>query len=416
MIDLLERVQQHPAYLVVLAYFAWYPIFSSALWIASSLIFYFRREWKDPVPTTVIDVTPPVTVLIAAYNEEEHIEETLKGALAIDYPDFEVVVVNDGSTDRTRDRILPFVREGKVRLVDKRVNEGKAMALNDALPCTRGEIVLIIDADAVPDPQILRVLVPHFLSPRVAAVTGNPRVVNRESLLSKLQAIEFSSIISLQRRAQRVWGRILTMSGVVGAFHRQALLDAGGFSPDMATEDIDLTWKLQLRAWDIRYEPRAVVWMRVPQSLRGLWRQRRRWAIGLAQVLGRHGRTALAWRARRLWPVLAESVASILWAYCFVGLTALWILSYGVGYPPVGASPIPNWWGMLIGTLCLAQLLTGVLLDRRYDDRLPLYYIVAVFYPLIYWILMATITALYTPAGLRRRGPGRPIRWRPVRE
>jgi len=173
--------------------------------------------------------------------------------------------------------------------VRKLVNEGKAMALNDGLRCANGEIFLIMDADAVPDPQILKVIVPHFKSPRVGAVTGNPRVYNRGTLLCKLQAIEFTAIISLQRRSQRVWGRILTMSGVVGAFHRSAILDAGLYSPDMATEDIDLSWKLQLKHWDIRYEPRAVVWMRVPAGFRGLWRQRRRWARGLAQVLRRHG-------------------------------------------------------------------------------------------------------------------------------
>ena len=99
--------------------------------------------------------------------------------------------------------------------------------------------------------------------PRVGAVTGNPRVINRNSLLAKLQAIEFTSIVSLQRRGARIWGKLLTMSGVVGAFHRDALYDVNFYSPQMVTEDIDVTWRLQLRYWDIRYEPRAVVWMRV---------------------------------------------------------------------------------------------------------------------------------------------------------
>ena len=87
-----------------------------------------------------------------------------------------------------------------------------------------GEIVLIMDADAAPDPRILRWIVPHFRSARVAAVTGNPRVANRETFLAQLQAIEFSSIVSLLRRAQRVWGRIVTMSGVVAAFRRSGAL------------------------------------------------------------------------------------------------------------------------------------------------------------------------------------------------
>jgi biofilm PGA synthesis N-glycosyltransferase PgaC len=187
------------------------------------------------------------------------------------------------------------------------------------------------------------------------------------------------------------------------------------FSPDMSTEDIDLSWKLQLRFYDIRYEPRAIVWMRVPATFRGLWRQRRRWATGLAQVLRRYGPQTFNWKARRLWPLVGESFLSILWAYCFVILTSLWILCYSIGYPPVGASPIPNWWGMLIGTMCLLQLMTGVLLDRRYDKRIPVYYFTAVFYPLMYWILMAVITVISTPGAMldarKKRGP---VRWKPV--
>ena len=158
----------------------------------------------------------------------------------------------------------------RVRLIAKAVNEGKAMAMNDAIPCLRGEIVLIMDADAVPDPQILRWMVPHFASARVAGVTGNPRVANRETFLSQLQVVEFTSIVSVLRRAQRIWGRILTMSGVVGAFRKSAMLDVGLFSPEMATEDIDMTWNLQRALYDVRYEPRALVWMKVPSTLGGL--------------------------------------------------------------------------------------------------------------------------------------------------
>jgi biofilm PGA synthesis N-glycosyltransferase PgaC len=416
-IGILEAIERNVVYLAALSFFAWYPLVSSGVLVLVSMLYYLRRERTPEKIKPLLDpeYTPPASVVIAAYNESEHIEATLDGILAIDYPDFEVIVIDDGSSDDTSARVLPYVRDGRVRLVRKLGNEGKAMALNDGLRCARGEIILVMDADAIPDPQILHFVAPHFKSPRVGAVTGNPRVLNRDTLLSKLQAIEFTAIISLQRRAQRVWGRILTMSGVVGAFHRSALFDAGLYSPDMATEDIDLSWKLQLRSWDIRYEPRAVVWMRVPATLKGLWRQRLRWARGLAQVLRRHGAEAMVWRRRRLWPLVIESWLSIGWAYCFVVLTSLWIFCYAVGYPPVGASPIPNWWGMLIGTMCLLQLLTGVLLDRRYDRRIPVYYFTAVFYPLMYWIIMAIVTSIATPGAMLGLRKAEPVRWKPVR-
>ena len=416
-IGILEAIERNIVYLAALSFFAWYPLVSSGVLVLVSLLYYLRRERTAEKIQPAVDpaFTPPASVVIAAFNESEHIEATLDGILAIDYPDFEVIVIDDGSSDGTTARVLPYVRDGRVRLVRKLGNEGKAMALNDGLRCAAGEIILIMDADAIPDPNILRFVAPHFKHPRVGAVTGNPRVYNRDTLLSKLQAIEFTAIISLQRRAQRVWGRILTMSGVVGAFHRNALFDAGLYSPDMATEDIDLSWRLQLRSWDIRYEPRAVVWMRVPATLRGLWRQRLRWARGLAQVLRRHGGAAMTWKRRRLWPLVIESWLSIAWAYCFVVLTSLWIFCYAIGYPPVGASPIPNWWGMLIGTMCLLQLLTGVLLDRRYDRRIPLYYFTAVFYPLMYWIIMAIVTSIATPRAMLGMRKAEPVRWKPVR-
>ena len=415
---LLRDVEHLPLYAVALVYFAFYPIVSSVIWVTSSLTYFGRREFRKPRPPPPLTTARFVSILIPSFCEAAEIEHTLESCLRLDYPSFEIVVVDDASTDDTVEKVLPFVRAGQVRLIRKSVNEGKAMALNDAIPCLRGEIVVVMDADASPVPDMLRHMVPHFDSARVAAVTGNPRVVDRDTLMSQLQMIEFTSIVSLQRRAQRVWGRILTMSGAVTALRLSALVDVGMFSPDMATEDIDLTWKLQKRFYDIRYEPGAIVWIRVPRTLKSLWDQRKRWALGLTQVLRRHGKAVLFdWRRRRMWPVLVEASCSIVWAYLFVGFAGLWGLSYAVGVPPAGASPIPNWWGMLIATMCLMQIGTGVVMDWRYDRRVVRYFPVAVFYPIVYWMLMAVITVLMTPRGLfRTTNRGRPTTWRTKRE
>ncbi len=133
----------------------------------------------------------------------------------------------------------------------------------------------------------------------------------------------------------------------------------------MATEDIELTWKLQRAFYDVRYEPRAVVSMQVPETLGALWRQRRRWAVGLAQVLRRNAPMLADWRSRRLWPVFTEAVLSIAWAYTAVTLVAFWALSYAVGEQPLGADPLPSFWGMVIATIALVQLGTGLWLDGR---------------------------------------------------
>ncbi|MBW3563655.1 MAG: glycosyltransferase [Acidobacteria bacterium] len=373
-------------------------------WVVMA-IFFFRRREAGAEATPYADVTPFVSIIVPAFDEEASIERTIEALLQLDYPDYEVVIVNDGSRDGTTQAVRRHLNDSRVRLLDKRINEGKAMALNDAVPICRGEILVFLDADILTTPMLLHALVPHFLSPRVAAVTGNPRVLNRGSLLRDLQTLEFASIISVQRRAQRVWGRILTVSGAVFAVRRTALIKVGMFNPEMATEDIDLTWKLQRDLWDVRYEASAVAWMHVPPTLRELWKQRRRWARGLAQVLKRHWRVLFTWQERRMWPVYYEACLSILWAYTFLFVTLYWLVSWFVGYQPGGASPIPNLWGMMIATACITQLLTGVLMDKRYDDDLPHHFPVAIFYPLVYWILMTLITATYTIDALVRKPP-----------
>jgi len=397
--DSLSWIAGTPAYAIALSFVAAYPIVSGVIWTLTSLIFYGRTE-RDPLPPA--DDDPPfVSLVVAAYCEEAVIEGTLDALVALDYPDYEILVVDDGSTDRTKELVAARITPGgRVRLIEKRVNEGKAMALNDAIPVTRGEIVVVVDADIRPRPDILRYMVAHFRHGRVAAVAGNPQVSNTTSLLAKIQATEFASIVSVLRRAQRVWGRILTVSGAICAFRRGAIVDAGLFDPDMATEDIALSWKLQRRFYDIRYEPRAVCEMQVPETFRGLWRQRRRWAKGLAQVLHTHAGMFGDWRTRRLWPVFVEAVCSILWANLAIVMIGFWALSYAVGLEPLGASPVPNFWGMVIATVALVQLAVGVWLDGRYNARVGRFYLWAALYPLFYWLVMLIVTVTATPGAL----------------
>jgi poly-beta-1,6-N-acetyl-D-glucosamine synthase len=409
-LEVLQFIDDTLLYRIALIFYGFYPMAMALIWVVMAAIYFHRREWNHE-QLAPPDYHPFVSVVIPAYEEEGMIGRTIEFLLEMDYPEFEVIVVNDGSTDRTSEVVSRYFASGKVRLLDKEKNEGKAMALNDALPICRGEILLCLDSDILVTPALLKMIVPHFMGTRVGAVTGNPRVDNRGSLLRDLQALEFTSIISVQRRAQRIWGRVLTASGAVMALRKSAVLELGGFSPDMATEDIDMTWRLQRAFWDVRYEPSAVVWMQVPPTLPELWKQRGRWARGLAQVLVRHRSALTTWTNRRLWPVYYEAAASIIWAYVFLLVTTYWVASYMAGHAPLGASPIPNIWGMMIATACLTQLFAGVLMDRRYDRGLLRRFPVAIFYPLVYWMLMSLITAIYTIEGIFRRPP-QMQRWR----
>lgn len=402
-------------YKLTLAFVALYPLLTGVMWSFTSLVFYRRNE-RSPLPGRGDGEgeLPFVSVLVPAYCEEAVIDRTVNSLLALDYPDKEIIVVDDGSPDRTSEILEPYARRGQIRLVRKLVNEGKAMALNDGIPLTRGEIVVIVDADIQPRPDALRYLIPHFDSGRVAAVAGNPQVTNHRSLLAKIQATEFASIISVLRRAQRVWGRILTVPGAITAFRKSAMVDVGLFDPEMATEDIALTWKLQRRFYDVRYEPRAVAAMQVPETFHGLWHQRKRWATGLAQVLKRNASMLADWRTRRLWPVFIEAAASVVWSFAITILVGFWALSYVVGLEPLGASPLPNFWGMVIATVALVQLGVGTWLDRHYNRGIGRYYLWAAVYPLFYWATMTIITVRYTPRALLGRG-ARTSHWHTAR-
>lgn len=416
--DALVWVNGSTAFAVALGFLALYPLVSAMTWTFTSLLYRRRREAPDhdefyDIPDGWL---PPVSVIVPSYREAPTLPGTLRALMAMDYPDFEVVVVDDGSRDDTPQVVRALgAHEPRLRLLHKTRNEGKAMALNDAVLVCRGELIVVVDADARIHPRALRYMAAHFVRlPRVGAVTGNPRVTNTATLCAKLQTLEFTSVVSILRRAQVVWGRVLTVSGVISAFRRSALEDVGLFDPTMVTEDIDVSWRLQRRHYDVRYEPRALIDMEVPATVAALWKQRRRWATGLSQVLRRHAGALLTWKDRRLWPVAVEAVCSILWAHLFIGMLVLWAAALLTGVPLRGVSPFPNWWGMLIATACLGQLAVGVLLDDRYDRRVGEAYLWAPLYPLGYWLLMTAVTVRSTIPGLLRLPTG-PARWRTAR-
>lgn len=219
--------------------------------------------------------------MVPCYNEGANVEETIGHLLRQRYPDFEVLTINDGSKDDTGARLDRLAQQDPRLTVLHQHNQGKAMALNNGLAVASGEILVGIDGDAVLDYDAVRWMVKHFIeSPRVGAVTGNPRVRTRSTIIGKIQTGEFSSIIGLIKRAQRIYGTVFTVSGVVVAFRKQAVEAVGGWSNDMVTEDIDISWKLQLAGWLIHYQPQALCWVLMPETVRGLYKQRLRWAQG----------------------------------------------------------------------------------------------------------------------------------------
>ena len=389
----------------------YYPLFMAWMWMIGGLYYYVHYERKDsadPDFEPVLKSHPKVSILVPCFNEEANVEEVVATLDRIHYPDFEIICINDGSTDRTAellDQMLP--RYPRLRVIHQSSNQGKAVALNTAAPLANSEFLICIDGDALLDPHIVPWMLRHFDAPRVAAVTGNPRIRTRSTLLGKIQVGEFSSIIGLIKRAQRTYGRVFTVSGVIAAFRRSALHQVGYWSPDMLTEDIDISWKLQTNHWEVHFEPRALSWILMPETIKGLWKQRLRWSMGGIQVVLKYARKLLAWRQRRMWIIWFEYVVSVAWSYAMLLVFILWGLTQLLPVPPalhVG-SILPAWHGVIIGSTCLVQFLVSLMIDRRYEPNLLKYYYWMVWYPLAFWMLTMFTSVWALPKTLlRRRG------------
>ncbi|MEV4860663.1 bifunctional polysaccharide deacetylase/glycosyltransferase family 2 protein [Streptomyces ossamyceticus] len=232
------------------------------------------------------EVNAPVTVLVPAYNEEAGIESTVRSLLASTHPYLEVIVIDDGSTDRTAD-LATWIDDPRVRVI-RQPNSGKAAALNTGLAHSSYDIVVMVDADTVFEDDALYRLIQPLAHPAVGAVSGNTKVGNRRGLLGRWQHLEYVFGFNLDRRMFEVLECMPTVPGAIGAFRRDALLGVGGVSEDTLAEDTDLTMALWRAGWRVVYEESAIAWTEVPTSLGQLWRQRYRWCYGTLQAMWKH--------------------------------------------------------------------------------------------------------------------------------
>jgi cellulose synthase/poly-beta-1,6-N-acetylglucosamine synthase-like glycosyltransferase/peptidoglycan/xylan/chitin deacetylase (PgdA/CDA1 family) len=229
---------------------------------------------------------PSVSVVVPAYNEAVVIARTVGSLAASEYPDFDLVVVDDGSSDGTAEIVEGLGLDG-VRVVRQR-NAGKAAALNTGTRLTKGEIVVMVDADTIFEPETLRRLVQPFADPAVGAVSGNTKVGNRRTILGRWQHIEYVIGFNLDRRMYDVLQCTPTVPGAVGAFRRDVLEEIGGVSGATLAEDTDLTLAIGRSGRRVVYAEDARAWTEAPATLSGLWRQRYRWSFGTMQAVWKH--------------------------------------------------------------------------------------------------------------------------------
>jgi len=389
----------------------YYPFFMAYVWMAGGLSHawvFERRHDVDADPLALLPFHPLVTVVVPCFNEAPHLREVIEQLMRTRYPHYEVIAVNDGSTDGTGELLDGMTQEySRLRVIHNASNQGKAVGLNTACQLARGEYILGIDGDALVDVNAIAwMLQPMLRSERIGAVTGNPRIRTRTTLLGRMQVGEFSSIIGLIKRSQQLVGTLFTLSGVIAMFRRRAVIDVGFWSPDVLTEDIDMSWKLQLGGWRLHFEPRALCWILMPETLRGLWKQRLRWAIGGIQTMLRCTPRILRPRQWRMWLVYAEYMVSVVWAYAMALVLAISLVR---PFLPENSSwhsaLLPHWQGTLLAMTCILQMLLSLWIDRRYDRDLMRYFAGTIWYPIAFWtITMATTVIALPNALMRRRG------------
>ncbi|MGH7482483.1 MAG: glycosyltransferase family 2 protein [Longimicrobiales bacterium] len=326
---------------------------------------------------------PRVTIIVPVHNEQAVIVPALQSLLALDYEGFDVLVVDDGSTDGTAERARRF--EGTwgattVRVLSK-PNGGKASALNAGIALARTPLVVCMDGDSRLDPATLRYAAAHFADPRVGAVAGNVKVVNRHTVWTRLQALEYIQGLNLARRAQGFMRVVNIIPGPIGMFRLDALVAVGGYDTDTFAEDADLTLKLLVAGWRVAYEDRAIAWTEAPESLLDLISQRYRWTRGILQAIGK--RKAALVRPEDGFVVWVSLVAMVFEALVWPVANVLGNLLFAVVAIGLGAPAVFAWW-ILITMLDVAASLYAVAVEEE-DLRLVPY---AVLYRLLFITLI----------------------------
>jgi len=258
-------------------------------------------------PAEVASYRPKVAVLIPAYNEEKVIERTIRAALNSTYPNLRVVVIDDGSKDRTlevaRSAFAAESAAGRVLILGKK-NSGKAEALNYGIEhIGDADLFVGIDADTIIAPDAIARLVPHFINPKVGAIAGNAKVGNRVNLWTRWQALEYITSQNFERRALDVLGAVSVVPGAIGAWRVSAVREAGGYHTDTVAEDADLTMALLRMGYRVEYEDMALAYTEAPTNANGLMRQRFRWSFGILQAVYKH-RSVMARKGALGWVAL----------------------------------------------------------------------------------------------------------------
>lgn len=326
---------------------------------------------------------PPVSILVPAYCEGKTIEPAIKSLLRMDYPAYEIVVLDDGSSDDTYERAKKYEGQwggASVRVIRKS-NSGKAGTLNYGIQVARFPFVLCMDGDSKLSDDTLKRAVRHLKDPEVAAVAGNVKVINRKAFWARVQALEYIEGLNMARRAQGFMRAVNIIPGPLGVFRRDVLIQLGGYDTDTYAEDADLTLKLLANGWRIVYEDRAIAYTEAPEALLSLIKQRYRWTRGILQALRKrwrvfvHPQNAMTWIS-----VVMMAFEALVWPLLNIIGTVFFVvvaLTFGT------TSYLIAWW-VLLTLLDVAAALHTVVMEGEDLSLIPL----ALFYRFVFVLLI----------------------------
>lgn len=333
---------------------------------------------------------PFVSIIVPAFNESEVIQSSMASLLELRYPYYEIIAVDDGSTDGTYEKMKQFEGDhyGVKVSVFQKENSGKADTLNYGIRRSKAPIVVCMDSDSRLTPEALRYAVRHFADKHVGAVAGNVKVINRHNIWTKLQALEYIEGLNIVRKAQAFFRAVNVIPGPIGIFRRAAMEETGGYDNDTFAEDFDLTVKILANGWKIHYEPKAIAYTEAPEELLDVIKQRYRWSRGILQALRKQKRLLVRSEGvittpLSLWYMIFEG---LVWPAMniFANLFFVWIaLIYGM------TKLLVMWW-LLLTILDLLIAVHAIMMEKE-DIGLAFY---AVFYRFFY-ILIIDVTKVF---------------------
>jgi biofilm PGA synthesis N-glycosyltransferase PgaC len=369
----------------------------SLLWFA-----YLGHAERNVLGVRELHELPPISILVPAYNEGRVLERALTSLRKLDYPEYEVIVIDDGSTDDTLEVASQWEGvhgPGTFRVITKK-NGGKASALNAGIEHSCHPLIMSMDADSYLEPSTLQRSARHFANPAVGAVAGNVKVENRGTVVTRLQALEYIEGLNMPRRAQGFVAAVNIVPGPVGLFRREALEELGGYDEDTFAEDADLTLKMMAAGWRVEYEDQSIAWSEAPETWRDLTQQRYRWTRGILQAIRK--RKGLFLRPFPDFPLWVSTVQLGFEAIVWPAMNVIAHVFFVIVALLFGAGELIVYWMILLTLLDLVAALVTVSMEEESLSLVPM----AFMYRFVYILFLDVVKMFATMEELMKLDMG----------